>query len=132
MNAAALFRYRGRTTPRTDVILAVVAMIGFLLIWSLISVTGLVSPRFLPAPWEVVAALYGMLAERGFSEDILISVGEVWGAFLLSVVTAVPIGIWMSSYRIVGTLVEPIVDFIRYLPIPALVPLLIIWFGIGR
>jgi NitT/TauT family transport system permease protein len=45
---------------------------------------------------------------------------------------AVPIGIWMSSYRIVGTLTEPIVDFIRYLPVPALVPLLIIWFGIGE
>ena len=38
----------------------------------------------------------------------------------------------MSSYRIVGTLTEPIVDFIRYLPVPALVPLLIIWFGIGE
>ena len=38
---------------------------------------------------------------------------------------------WMSSYRIVGALLDPIVDFIRYLPIPALVPLLIIWFGIG-
>ena len=45
---------------------------------------------------------------------------------------AIPIGIWMSSYRIVGTLTEPIVDFIRYLPVPALVPLLIIWFGIGE
>lgn len=132
MNTAALFRYRGRTTPRTDFLLAVVAMIGFLAIWTLIPVTGLVSPRFLPTPWEVVGALYTMLAERGFSEDILISVGRVWGAFLLSVVMAVPIGIWMSSYRIVGTLLEPIVDFIRYLPIPALVPLLIIWFGIGE
>ena len=44
----------------------------------------------------------------------------------------VPIGMWMSSYRIVGAQFEPIVDFIRYLPIPALVPLLIIWSGIGE
>jgi len=51
---------------------------------------------------------------------------------LLSAVMAIPVGIWMSSYRIVGTLIEPIVDFIRYLPVTALVPLLIIWFGIGE
>jgi NitT/TauT family transport system permease protein len=43
---------------------------------------------------------------------------------------AIPLGIFMSSYRIVGTLTEPIIDFIRYLPVPALVPLLIIWLGI--
>ena len=38
----------------------------------------------------------------------------------------------MSTYRVVGATVEPVVDFIRYLPVPALVPLLIIWFGIGE
>ena len=92
----------------------------------------LVSPRFLPNPWEVVKALYVMLVDQSFLEDIWISVARVWGAFLMSAIMAIPIGIWMSSYRIVGMLLEPIVDFIRYLPVPALVPLLIIWFGIGE
>ena len=73
-----------------------------------------------------------MLVERSFLDDIAINVTRVWEAFLLSVAMAVPIGMWMSSYRIVGALLEPIVDFIRYLPIPALVPLLIIWFGISE
>ena len=91
-----------------------------------------VSPRFLPNPWEVVKALYVMLVDQSFLEDIWISVARVWGAFLMSAIMAIPIGIWMSSYRIVGMLLEPIVDFIRYLPVPALVPLLIIWFGIGE
>ena len=92
----------------------------------------LVSPRFLPNPWKVVKALYVMLLDQGFLEDIGISVARVWGAFLMSAIMAIPIGIWMSSYRIVGMLIEPIVDFIRYLPVPAMVPLLIIWFGIGE
>ena len=92
----------------------------------------LVSPRFLPNPWEVVKALYVMLVDQSFLEDIWISVARVWGAFLMSAIMAIPIGIWMSSYRIVGMLMEPIVDFIRYLPVPALVPLLIIWLGIGE
>ncbi len=92
----------------------------------------LVSPRFLPNPWKVVKALYVMLVDQSILEDIWISVARVWGAFLMSAIMAIPIGIWMSSYRIVGMLMEPIVDFIRYLPVPALVPLLIIWFGIGE
>ena len=92
----------------------------------------LVSPRFLPNPWKVVKALYVMLVDQSFLEDIWISVARVWGAFLMSAMMAIPIGIWMSSYRIVGMLIEPIVDFIRYLPVPAMVPLLIIWFGIGE
>jgi NitT/TauT family transport system permease protein len=71
-----------------------------------------------------------MTVHGDFLSDIRISVARVWAAFLLSVIMAVPLGIWMSSYRIVGTLTEPIIDFIRYLPVPALVPLLIIWLGI--
>ena len=53
-------------------------------------------------------------------------------AFLLAAAMAIPIGILMSSYRIVGASLEPIVDFIRYLPVPALIPLSIIWFGVGE
>ena len=113
-------------------VLGVCAFVGFLVIWSLISELEIVPQRFLPLPWKVAAALWGMFVERNFIEDIGISVARVWTAFLLSVVMAVPIGMWMSNYRIVGTLIEPIVDFIRYLPVPALVPLLIIWFGIGE
>jgi len=45
---------------------------------------------------------------------------------------AIPIGILMSSYRVVGAALEPVIDFIRYLPVPALVPLSIIWFGVGE
>jgi NitT/TauT family transport system permease protein len=38
----------------------------------------------------------------------------------------------MSSFRIVNALTEPIVDFVRYLPVPAIVPLTVIWLGIGE
>jgi len=128
----SLFAFRGSSSSRTDAILAVCAFIGFILIWHAISEFEIVPQRYLPVPHRVIAALYQMLVERDFVDDIWISVFRVWVAFLLSVVMAVPIGIWMSSYRIVGTLTEPIIDFIRYLPVPALVPLLIIWFGIGE
>ncbi len=132
MTHRSIFAYRGTSSGRSDLVLGICAFIGFIGAWSLISQFGLVSQRFLPMPWEVIEALWRLLVERNFIDDIAISVTRVWGAFLLSVVMAVPIGIWMSSYRAVGAVIEPVVDFIRYLPVPALVPLLIIWFGIGE
>ena len=132
MTIRSLFAYRGSSSGHTDLVLGACAFVGFVAIWIFVSEFEIVPQRFLPLPWNVFEALWGMLVERNFIEDIWISVARVWSAFLLSVVMAVPIGIWMSSYRIVGTLIEPIVNFIRYLPIPALVPLLIIWFGIGE
>lgn len=132
MTSRSLFAYRGTSSTRADAVLGVVSFLGFIGIWYLVALFGIVPQRFLPTPDKVVAALYKMLVEQEFLDDIWISVARVWGAFLLSAVMAIPVGIWMSSYRIVGTLIEPIVDFIRYLPVPALVPLLIIWFGIGE
>lgn len=132
VNLRQLFSFRGTSSSRTDLILAVCAFVGFIVIWYLVSYFEIVPQRYLPLPWKVLTALYVMLAQQNFIEDIGISIARVWAAFLMSVLMAVPIGIWMSSYRIVGTLTEPIVDFIRYLPVPALVPLLIIWFGIGE
>lgn len=132
MKLRNLFIYRGTSNTRVDVVLAVFAFVGFVGFWYFVAKIEIVPQRFLPLPWEVVTALYVMLAEQNFMEDIWISIARVWSAFLLSAVMAIPVGIWMSSYRIVGALTEPIVDFIRYLPVPALVPLLIIWFGIGE
>ncbi len=128
----ALVVYRGATGGRTNLTLGIAAFILFIALWYLIVITGLVTERFLPYPGVVIWTMAELLTTESFQNDVWISVARVWGAFLLSVATAVPIGIWMSSYRIIGALVEPIVDFIRYLPVPALVPLLIIWFGIGE
>ncbi len=127
-----LFAYRGSSSPRVDLALGVVALAMFFAVWYGVVLLNVVPRRFLPLPQEVIAALWRMLTETDFIVDIGISVARVWGAFTLSVIMAVPLGIWMSSYRIVGALIEPVVDFIRYLPVPALVPLLIIWFGIGE
>jgi len=130
MNLRSLFRFRGRSEARLDAVLAVLAFVLFLLAWDVVVRLGLTSPRFLPSPGGVFAALFRMFTSTDFTLDIGISLARVGGAFLLSVLVAIPLGIWMSSYRIVGALTEPIIDFIRYLPVPALVPLLIIWFGI--
>jgi NitT/TauT family transport system permease protein len=127
-----LTTFRGRSDHTTDLVMGLVAFGSVLGAWWWVTAAGLVTPLFLPGPIAVLEALGRMIGQQGFLWDCLISIGRVWLAFLISVAMAIPIGILMSTYRIVGGLTEPLIDFIRYLPVPALVPLTIIWLGIGE
>ncbi|MGD1925077.1 MAG: ABC transporter permease [Paracoccaceae bacterium] len=127
-----LLVFRTGLPRRTELILGLAGLFAFLGAWHLTAISGLIKPQFLPTPWAVVEAFGRLFTERNFAGDIAISIGRVWAAFTLSVVIAVPLGLMMSSYRAVGAALEPFVDFVRYLPVPALVPLLIIWFGVGE
>ena len=127
-----LLSFRKSLTRRSELLLGVVGFILFLSAWHLMAKSGAIRPEFLPTPLSVAEAFVRLFTERDFTTDIIISVGRVWFAFFLSVIIAVPLGLVMSTYRAVGAVLEPFIDFIRYLPVPALVPLLVIWFGVGE
>jgi NitT/TauT family transport system permease protein len=129
---ARLFVFRGALPRSVGLTVGIGAAILVLAVWSVAAPLGWISSVFLPSPFAVIAALWTMIADNGLLGDAGISIARVWGAFLLSAIMAVPIGILMSSYRILGSALEPMIDFIRYLPVPALVPLSIIWLGIGE
>jgi len=128
----SLFLFRHALSRKTEITLGIFGFILFLTIWHITASSGVIRPEFLPTPFAVAQAFVRLFTERDFASDIIVSVGRVWFAFLLSVVVAVPLGLMMSTYRIVGAILEPFVDFVRYLPVPALVPLLVIWFGVGE
>lgn len=129
---STLFAFRKRLPRRTEVTLGVIGFILFLTTWHMIAISGAIRPEFLPTPWAVAKAFVSLFTERDFATDIAISVGRVWFAFFLAIIVAIPLGLLMSTYRAVGATLEPFIDFVRYLPVPALVPLLVIWFGVGE
>jgi NitT/TauT family transport system permease protein len=126
-----LLTFRGRPGASVQLYVAIATFGAILLAWFGVTEAGLLAPQFLPSPLAVLDALRELFLEADFTFDILISIYRVWMAFALAALMAIPLGILMSSFRIVGAIIEPVVDFIRYLPVPALVPLTIIWFGIG-
>lgn len=130
--AGSLFTFRGRIGTQAEVTLGVAVAAAVILLWEGVSWAGLIQPQFLPAPSRVLQAMWAMVTGQNLLWHALISSLRVWAAFLLAAAMAIPIGILMSSYRVVGASLEPIIDFIRYLPVPALVPLSIIWFGVGE
>jgi NitT/TauT family transport system permease protein len=126
-----LFRFRAPARPDLELWVGITAFASVLAAWLLVTELHLINPQFLPSPLAVLHAWRGLF-QNDYLSDIGISIARVWGAFLASAALALPLGVLMSSYRAVGAFSEPLIDFIRYLPVPALVPLTLIWLGIGE
>jgi NitT/TauT family transport system permease protein len=90
----------------------------------------LVPHFFLPPPDEVVRSLVYLILEQQLLGAVLVSIKRILIAFALSVALALPLGILMGSFEAVNRFFDPIVAPMRYLPITAFIPLLILWFGI--
>ncbi len=123
----------GEPIPRNlDWSLRIASVAVPLLLWWLLSSSGLVNPKFLPSPVDVVGA-FGRLWEKGlFFDDVKASIFRVGLGFLLAAVISVPFGIAMGSFAAVRSLLEPIIGIVRYMPAPAFIPLLIIYLGLDE
>jgi len=99
--------------------------------WCLLSYGGLVRPDFLPTPDAVVAAGYEGLQDGSLLKHTWTSTSVILSGFVLASIISIPIGILMGSFKLVEAAIEPVTNFVRYLPVSALIPLLILWIGIG-
>lgn len=118
---------RRQKLRRLAIALSAFALI--LAVWALATGPGGVKPIFLPGPGAVVTKLLALSASGQLWEDLGVSLWRIGFAFLLSVALAVPGGILMGRYGAVNAALEPVFDFIRYMPVVAFVPLTILWFG---
>lgn len=116
-------------TRRQYITTAVIGFVVLILVWTAITVSELVNPLFLPSPIAVAAKLAEQSANGELWSDIAVSTYRVMVGFLASTVLAVPIGLLCGALVRVEAAVEPIVDFIRYMPVVAFVPLTILWVG---
>lgn len=113
-------------------IIFLVSLLALLFVWWLITTFHLVDDLFVPSPSAFWEALLSLFQERNFSFDILISIWRVVFAWTLSFLVAIPVAFLMSKSNFLNKLISPYVDFLRYLPVPALIPLIILFFGIGE
>ena len=126
------FAFRYPLGRRSYFSLSAASFLLLLLLWSVLSYGRIVDPFFVPAPTTVMKTLVRLLLHENLLADVWASVFRVLVAFGLSAVLAIPLGILMSAFRPFEAMAEPPIDFVRYLPVPALVPLTILWVGIGE
>jgi NitT/TauT family transport system permease protein len=112
--------------------LGLAGVLGVLVLWTVISASGSVDKLFLPSPAAVWQAGQQQAAEGLLWGDIRASVTRVGAGFALSALVALPLGIAMGANRVICRLLEPLLALSRYMPAPAFIPLLIIYFGLGE
>ena len=135
---AAAARPRSSFTPLEPVgmrarwLLGTAFFVLFVLLWSAVTLGGLVSPTFLASPATMVREAVLLFTKYNFGFDIMATVWRVFGGFVLATIVAVPLGIGMGTWKGIEAFFEPFVSFCRYLPASAFIPLLILWAGIGE
>src|SRR5687767_15370583 len=106
------------------------------LVWWIVTMgpveTRLVSPVVLPSPREVLDSFPSLLNERALLESIAATLKRVLLGFGLAIAVGVPLGIAAGSWRVLEATGAPLALFGRNLPVAALIPLTILWFGIDE
>ena len=131
MNTSSLFSPKTEIPRSLYVGLSISSVVAVLCLWCLLTYGGFIPPDFLATPMQVLAAAVENIRDLSLFEHIGSSLTVILLGFLLASALAVPLGILMGSFRAVQALLEPITGFMRYIPVSALIPLLILWVGIG-
>ena len=123
---------RSVLTPARRNALAFIAIATLLAVWWALTASGLVGKVLLPGPMEVVSAFYRSLTDGSLAKHVGVSLLRVLEGFLLALFLAVPVGVLMGTFATARGLVDPLVELLRPIPPIAMIPLAILWFGIGE
>ncbi|MFZ5550961.1 MAG: ABC transporter permease [Pseudomonadota bacterium] len=120
---------------REQRLLGLGSVLAVLVAWAALSASGWFSKNQLPSPWAVAEALAYLGWYEGKSQLLsatLWSVGRVAVASLLVIVIGIPLGVLMGASPRVNAALSPLIDPFRSAPVAALLPIMVMWFGIGE
>ncbi|MDF2650026.1 MULTISPECIES: ABC transporter permease subunit [unclassified Paenibacillus] len=103
-----------------------------LLLWQVLGLSGWLSERILPTPWEVLTALYGVIKDGTIFEYVAVSTKRAFLGFLIGGSIAFVIGLLNGVFPIAERYIDSSVQMVRTIPHLAMIPLVIMWFGIGE
>jgi ABC-type nitrate/sulfonate/bicarbonate transport system permease component len=99
--------------------------------WQLLS-TFVFSPFLVPPPVRVIRTAIPMILSGEIFRDVIISLSRVFVGFITGSITAILLGVIVGRISTVHDLVDPIIELLRYLSPTAMIPIAVIWFGIGE
>ena len=129
---SSLWTVRAPINRRAYWVLALTGLVLPLLAWAALAAWGGLDPTFMPSPGAVLGKFWTWLTENDLLTDMAISTYRVVAGFVLSAVFALPLGLFIGSFRSVQALLEPLTDFIRYMPAVAFIPLVMLWVDIDE
>lgn len=120
------------TRPKIALPARIYSPLAVLVLWQLGSSLGAIPERILPAPTTIVAAGWEVATNGTLLDALLVSSQRVLLGFALGAVLGISLGVLTGMSRFADTAVDPLIQAARALPHLGLVPLFIIWFGIGE
>ena len=130
MNIRSVFSPKVEIPPSLKGALGAGTVLALVGLWCILTYGGITAPDFLAAPHEIAVAGWERILNASLFGHIGSSLVVILSGFAMASVLAVPIGILTGSFGVVAAVVEPIAGFMRYIPVSALIPLLILWIGI--
>jgi NitT/TauT family transport system permease protein len=127
---SSLFTLREPLPRTTATVLGFFAPILVVGVWCVLTYGRFAPPDFLPSPTETVRGTLQLFLQYDLWGAVLVSTRRIFIAFLLASAVALPLGVLMGAFEPINRFWEPIVAPLRYMPISAFIPLLILWFGI--
>ena len=100
-------------------------------VWQFLS-TVVFNPFLIPPPLVVLKTMVPMVENGEIFRHVAISLARVGVGFVLGCVLAVALGVVLGRVRLVNDLLDPIIELLRYLSPTAMIPIAVIWFGIGE
>ena len=119
-------------TKITDRLLPFLVPLGVLALWQIASQSGFVPKNVLPAPTAVFAAFLKLAGNGQLAEHLQVSVWRALSGFLIGGSIGFALGLANGLSRTSETVLDTSVQMIRNIPHLALIPLVIVWFGIGE
>ena len=126
------WKIRGSLHRRSYWTLAALGLAVPLIGWTVLATFGAVNRVFLPSPGDVVHRVVTWFTDDDLLSDIGISSFRVVVGWALSALIAIPLGLLIGTFRAVQAALEPLTDFIRYMPAVAFIPLVMLWIGIDE
>jgi NitT/TauT family transport system permease protein/taurine transport system permease protein len=111
--------------------LALASVIAALVLWQILSST-VVNPFLLPPPIKIARTAWPMILSGEIEGDVWISLTRVVVGFVTGSALAVVLGVLLGRIRALHDTMDPIVELLRYLSPTAMIPIAVIWFGIGE
>jgi ABC-type nitrate/sulfonate/bicarbonate transport system permease component len=111
-------------------LLQVISIPLFFGFWELVSRSGVVNEFLFPPPSSIAIALYEWATQDRLVLDIAMSVSRVVVGYLIGATAGVAIGIGTGRYPMLSSLLTPVFQILKPIPPVALVPVVILWFGL--
>jgi NitT/TauT family transport system permease protein len=111
-------------------LLFILPIIALVVLWEFVSRSGFVNSALFPPPSHVAVAFWGMAKAGILFSDLRDSLWRLFAGLFLGSAIAVILGLLTGRLKIFSALFSPIIQILRPLPPVAIIPLVIVWFGI--